>query len=88
MNRHSNNNSIHIAAQMILVGKMRGLAGHPMDEHSKSGRILGTVNGSRSAMPARMIVDIAFDVLEMRETEVKGRRDGNQDSLQILSRRT
>jgi hypothetical protein len=39
-------------------------------------------------MLARMIVDIVFDVLEMRETEVKCRRDGNQGSLQILSQRT
>jgi len=59
-----------------------------MDDHRKSGRILETVSGSKSAMPARMIVDIVFDVLEMRETEVKDRRDGNQDSLQILSRST
>jgi hypothetical protein len=56
----------------------------------RSGRILGTVtcSGSRSAISARMIVDIIFDVLEMWETEVKCRRDGNQDSLQILGRRT
>ena len=61
-----------------------------MDDHIISGRILGTVicSGSRSAMSARMFVDIVFDVLEMWETEVKCRRDGNQDSLQILSRRT
>ena len=61
-----------------------------MDEHIRSGKILGTVtfSGSRSAMPARMIVDIVFRVLKMRETEVKCRRDGNQYTLQILSRRT
>jgi hypothetical protein len=39
-------------------------------------------------MLAGMIVDIVFGVLEMRETEVKCRRDRNQGSLQILSRRT
>jgi len=54
-----------------------------MDDRIRSGRILGTVtcSGSRSAMSARMIVDIVFDVLEMLETEVKYRRYGNRDRL-------
>jgi hypothetical protein len=52
-----------------VAGKKERVAGH------LGGRILGTVtcSGSRSTTSARMIVDIVFDVLEMRETAVKRR---------------